>query len=321
MKKLSYFVSFSLFLLIFAFIYQGVQAQNIYKKNRSDNTACKKISQNLFKGKTAVTKSQQKILIYEVGRLQKLLDKLGYYGPKPDYGENYDIGYYDDATVDAVKKYQSENMPWTKPTGSVLSETLNFINKYEFCNSDRRFAQVSFNKTYTVAPGVTFKYPGKDLVPSATIPEEKVRNYVTYLDVCNVDEYADPKMTKISLCSNQEKVDAYLGAAMIPQILPGKTVDTCLQAPKEVKSDDINASAMLNGLKFYNYKLTTREVGHEMRNDIYHIWRNNKCYEFKMSAELARLGGEQEDTDDLINALDQVFGKMRASLETIEFTK
>ena len=312
----------SLFLIIFVFIYTGVKAQNIYKKNRSDNTACKKISQTLFKGKTAVTKSQQKILIYEVGRLQKLLDRLGYYGPKPDYGENYDIGYFDDATVSALKKYQAEDLTWKKPNGMLDLETLNFINKYEFCNSDRRFAQVNFNKTYAVqGGGSVFKYPGKDLILSTSIPENQVRNYVTYLDVCNVDEYADPKMTKISLCATYEKIDAYLGAAMLSQVLPGKTVDTCLQAPKDAKPDDINASAMLNGLKFYNFKTTSREVGHEIRNDVFRIFRNNKCYEFKMSAELARLGGEQEDSDDLTTAIDQVFGKMRASLETIEFVK
>jgi hypothetical protein len=49
-------------------------------------------------------------------------------------------------------------------------------------------------------------------------------------------------------------------------------------------------------------------------------FKNDKCYEFKLSTELARVG-VFEDDEELLKVLDLAQGRMRAALETIEFTK
>jgi putative ABC transport system permease protein len=61
-------------------------------------------------------------------------------------------------------------------------------------------------------------------------------------------------------------------------------------------------------------------VGHEMRSEVLRIWRAGVCHEFRLNVELARLG-QVEDDEELLNKIDLAFGRMKASLETIVFTK
>jgi hypothetical protein len=315
-RKFLFFFASVIFLSDFLF------AQNVYKTNRGDNVECRKVSQTLWQGKTAFTKARQKVLIYEVERVQRLLDKLGYFGEKPDFGENFDPGYYDNATRLAVKQYQKENMPWVTANGAVGPKTLEFINKYEFCNSDRRFAQLVFDKSFSIPlSNFSFKYPNSEFKNSFNVTEDEQKRLSTFLDVCSVDDYANEEDARHTLCYKRNRDGELLGAALVSKIVAdAKTKDACYVTDKEVRVSDINENTMLNGYKFYSYKRAYREVGHEMRSEVLRIWRAGVCHEFRLNVELARLG-QVEDDEELLNKIDLAFGRMKASLETIVFTK
>lgn len=297
-------------------------AQEIERSNRSENTTCKKISQSLWMQKTATGKKAQDWLVYEVSVLQKLLDKLGHFGPKPEYGENYDLGYYDKSTYEAVKKYQQENLPWVKATGSVGPVTLNFINKYELCNSDRRFAQLNFNKIfYLPGGGFTFKYPSSEFLFSILATEKEKTVLATYLDVCSLGEYADSQVTARTLCYKRNRDGALMGASLVSSILKDKKSNTCMKAPDTVKADLVDPNVMINGMRFLGYQTSYKEVGREIKSQVYTIWKNNKCYEFKLNREVSLLGANEDEYNALEKSDDLAIGRMQASLETIVFSK
>lgn len=313
MKKL-------LFVVVVPILFVHVAFADSTSATTSPITICKKISQPLWKGKYATTKSAGQWLIYDVSVLQILLNRLGYFGPKPDYGFNYDIGYYDTSTVEAVKAYQSDNIPWIKASGRVDQDTLDYINKYELCNGDKRFAKLKLDKIFSI-PGISIKYPSADFRPSISIAgvDGVSQKYTTYLDVCNTDEYADKATQKKTLCYKFNKDHQLSGASFVVLVVK-KNSDTCMQADPDIKPEAIVGDVWMSGLKYFEFTKTKVDTGQEKRMDIFRIYKNGKCYEMEENIEVSNIGGSEDD-DYLINLSDQIKGRMRAMIESAVFTK
>ena len=136
----------------------------VVNPNVTKKTSCKLLTMTLWQGQEARTKVQAKQQIKDVAKLQKLLDRLGYYGEEDRIDKNYDSGFFDTTTRIAVKKFQEDNMPFITANGKVGPKTLEYLNKYEFCNANRDFADLKLDKVYTYPDkSFSFLYPSAEL--------------------------------------------------------------------------------------------------------------------------------------------------------------
>ena len=304
--------------LTFAQTQMKERISEVVNPNVTKKTSCKLLTMTLWQGQEARTKVQAKQQIKDVAKLQKLLDRLGYYGEEDRIDKNYDSGFFDTTTRIAVKKFQEDNMPFITANGKVGPKTLEYLNKYEFCNANRDFADLKLDKVYTYPDkSFSFLYPSAELKLADEILESEAKSFRTYLQLCNVDEHSRQDFLLKNLCYKKGYNGNFFGAALKVNVLTEKKTEIACATYDEANKDALLGDIEnINGFDFYKYK--TGKIGLGNVQDIrkYRFFNKGKCVEFVITLESSRVA---EDDGSLKKVIKEVEAKLKVSLENLIF--